>query len=112
MDWSLVLLLTIDGFVHHAVHTVRAGDCLPDAKLCTAAHCFLQAAGAGAKTAIELIGAGVKVAKEGYDVAAPVIKQVRLLCVAFDAESLIHQHEQMFYGLVHATTSNSFLCLE
>lgn len=34
-----------------------------------------QAAGAGAKTAIELIGAGVKVAKEGYEVAAPVIKQ-------------------------------------
>lgn len=36
---------------------------------------MLQAAGAGAKTALELIGAGVKVAKEGYEVAAPVIKQ-------------------------------------
>lgn len=36
---------------------------------------FLQAAGAGAKSALELIGAGVKVAKEGYEVAAPVIKQ-------------------------------------
>jgi hypothetical protein len=48
-------------------------DLLPvDPSLC----CLpLQAAGAGAKTAIELIGAGVQVAKEGYEVAAPVIKQ-------------------------------------